>query len=136
MVAGCSSSPRTPVVCARSLSSLVGFLSAGSVSSSLRSRASTILRVRDKSETDPSNGAETGVAVGLELRAVAGLQSVQAAGTSERLPSGSTRVRCRIPWRWVEPSNSRACPCNGWRSRKIVALDGKESRWVVCRVFF
>jgi hypothetical protein len=36
-----------------------------------------------------------------------GSRSVQVAGISDRLPSGRTKVRCKAPWRCVQPKSSR-----------------------------
>ena len=42
-------------------------------------------------------------------------RSVHAAGISERLPSGRTRDRYRVPLRCKQLNNSSVCPCKGWR---------------------
>ena len=48
---------------------------------------------------------------GLRLETTAGRlfgsRSVQAAGIRDRLSSGRTKVRCKEPWRCVQPKSSR-----------------------------
>jgi hypothetical protein len=58
-------------------------------------------------------------------------QSVQPAGMSERLPSGSTTSNSRVPRRFTMPISCNERPSNGCRSRRIVTEPERLRRWVV-----
>jgi hypothetical protein len=65
----------------------------------------------------------------------AAFQSVQLAGISDRLPSGSTTSNSRVPRRRMVPMTCNARPSNACRSRRIVAELKMSWRWVVCGNF-
>src|SRR6266853_3021996 len=62
-------------------------------------------------------------------------QSVQLAGISERLPSGSTTSNSRAPRRFMVPISGNERPSNGCRSRSIITELEMSRRWVVCSGF-
>src|SRR6516225_1004960 len=62
-------------------------------------------------------------------------QSVQLAGTSERLPAGSTTSSSRVPRRLTVLISCNERPSNGCRSRWIVTEPERLRRWVVCDAF-
>jgi hypothetical protein len=64
-----------------------------------------------------------------------GFASVQAAGTSDLLPSGSTSSNSTTPCRLIPPITGSDRPSKGWRDRVILAADGKSLRSVVRRGF-
>jgi hypothetical protein len=64
-----------------------------------------------------------------------GFASVQAAGTSDLLPSGSTSSNSTAPCRRIPPNTGNDLPCSGWRGRVIRTVDGKSSMPVVRRGF-
>ena len=64
-----------------------------------------------------------------------GSASVQAAGISDLLPSGSTSNNSTAPCRRIPPNTGNDWPCNGWRGRVIRTDDGKSSMPVVRRGF-
>ena len=64
-----------------------------------------------------------------------GSASVQAAGISDLLPSGSTSSNSTAPCRRIPPNTGNDLPCSGWRGRVILTADGRSSRPVVRRGF-
>jgi hypothetical protein len=79
----------------------------------------------------PSASSASGERCGL----AAAVQSVQRAGMSDRLPSGSTAIRYSMPRRFRRPMTVRRQPSNACRSRVIVMNVGRSSEWVVCGCF-
>ena len=73
---------------------------------------------------------------GSSTACVVAFQSVQPAGTSERLPSGSTTSSSRVPRRLTVPISCNERPSNGCRSRWIVTEPERLRRWVVCDARF
>jgi hypothetical protein len=63
------------------------------------------------------------------------VQSVQLAGMSERLPSGSTTSNNSMPRRLMVPITGNERPSNGCRSRRIVTDLEMSRRQVVCDDF-
>lgn len=47
-------------------------------------------------------------------------RSVHSAGINERVPSGNTSTRSRLPRRRIHPNTSSVFPANGWHRRTTV----------------
>src|SRR5439155_24479692 len=61
--------------------------------------------------------------------------SVHSAGINDRLPSGSTRIRCSRPCCRLLPNTASDFPSKGWCGRVIFTYSAEWWRWVVCAVF-
>src|ERR1700730_4560439 len=99
-------------------------------------RASTITLAWSKSASEARQLARCSQRdADSSLAAPAAPQSVQLAGMSERLPSGSTTSNSKMPRRFMAPITCNERPSNGWRSRRIVTKLDMSRRWVVCDGF-
>ena len=85
-------------------------------------KSTSLARLCSRPFSVAASGSATGIAA----------KSVHPAGTSERLPSGSTTSSNATPRRCTAPSACRTRPSKGCRSRRIVTERGKSRRWVVC----
>ena len=123
------------VVFAQLCSSFKALLNSFSEEYSFPRRTSTIFRACNKLDVEAIRSVLGGLFGDLNFWGQISFRFVHAAGMKDRLPSGRTKVKCKIPLRCSQVSTSRDFPCNGWRFLIIVTFDGKPSRWVVCRVF-
>ena len=97
-------------------------------------RASTITRRWSKSVSGARQGSRR-CGLGGEGWSFVVFQSVQLAGISERLPSGSATSNSGVPRRFRVPISRNERPSKGCRSRTIVTEPERSRRWVVCDVF-
>ena len=97
-------------------------------------RASTITRRWSKSVSGARQGSRR-CGLGGEGWSFVVFQSVQLAGISERLPSGSATSNSGVPRRFRVPISRNERPSKGCRSRSIVTEPERSRRWVVCDVF-
>ena len=123
------------IVFARGCSSFKELLNSCFGGYSLSRRTSTIFRACNNLDVETIRSVAGGLFGDLNFWGQISFRFVHAAGMKDRLPSGKTKVKCKIPLRCSQVSTSRDFPCNGWRFWIIVTFDGKPSRWVVCRVF-
>jgi hypothetical protein len=94
-----------------------------------------MVRALSKSLIVPRLSQSASSASGERCGLAAAGQSVQRAGMSDRLPSGSTASRNSMPRRFRRLMTVRRQPSNACRSRVMVMDVGRSSEWVVCGCF-